>query len=275
MIISIIITVKNEAKSMPNLLDSLIIQEKPFEIIIVDSSSTDGTQEIVKKYSEKYDNIQLLIYDGHKGDSRNQGVKNSKGDVVAFTDGNCKADLNWLKEFRKSLAEGYDIVAGKTIHYGFKGFTTLKRVPLLYNGNDASYPTCNIAYKKPLFKKIKGFYPWFKEAEDVDLNYRALTAGGKIVYNEKAIIHHTGSENLKSFVKKSFWYGFGRKELSIRHGSLASGYNIIGLVKIEKDESIWKLIRLSFGFLGYLLAVAIGGKPESKERLRKGKISKH
>jgi glycosyltransferase involved in cell wall biosynthesis len=275
MLISIIITVKNEEKSMPHLLDSLIVQEKPFEVIIVDANSDDNTQKIVKDYSKKYDFIHLLECDAHKSKSRNYGVKQSKGEAIAFTDGNCKADPNWLKEIRKNLREGYDIVAGKTIHYGFKGFTTLKRVPLLYKGNDASYPTCNIAYKKQLFNKIKGFDPWFKEAEDVDLNYRALTHGGKIVYNEKAIIYHTGSENLKSFIKKSFWYGFGRKELSIRHGSLASNYNILGLVKIEKDESIWKIIRLFFGFLGYLLAVAIGRKPESKERLRKGKISKH
>lgn len=275
MFISIITTVKNEASSISNLLDSLLIQEKPFEIIIVDSSSTDGTQEIVKKYSEKYDNIKLIIYDGHKGDSRNYGVKNSKGEVIAFTDGNCKADQNWLKEIRKQINNGYDVVAGKTIHYGFKGFTSLKRVPIYHKGGDASYPTCNIAYKKELFKKIGGFDSWFKEAEDVDINYRALDADAKIVYAKNAIIHHTGSENLKSFVKKSFWYGFGRKELSIRHGSLASNYNILGLVKIEKDETIWKLIRLFFGFLGYILATAIGGKPESKERLRKEKISRH
>jgi glycosyltransferase involved in cell wall biosynthesis len=273
--ISVIITVKNEEKSMVQLLDSLIVQQKPFEIIIVDANSTDSTQDIVKKYSSKYDFITLLSYDAHKGESRNYGVKHSKGEIVAFTDGSCKADPNWLKEIRKQIGKGYDVVAGKTIHYGFHGFASLKRVPIFHKGGDASYPTCNIAYKKEIFKKINGFDNWFKEAEDVDLNYRALDAGAKLVYAEKAVIHHMGSENLNSFIKKSFWYGFGRKELSLRHGSLASKYNAIGLVKIEKDETIWKLVRLFFGFLGYLLAVIIGKKAKTKEKLRKAKISKH
>ena len=275
MLISIIITIKNEANSMPHLLDSLLVQEKPFEIIIVDASSTDGTQEIVNEYASKHKFVRLLEYDSHKGDSRNYGVRHAKGEIIAFTDGSCIANSSWLREIRKKLNEGYDVVAGKTLHFGFSGFTTLKRVEIHHKGGDASYPTCNIAYKKEIFDKIDGFDPWFKEAEDVDLNYRALDAGAKIAYDKKMIIYHIGSETLKSFIKKSFWYGFGRKELSIRHGSLAAGYDALGLVKIGKEESIWKLIRLFFGFLGYLLAIAIGGKPESKERLRKGNISKH
>ncbi|MDH7517805.1 MAG: glycosyltransferase [Candidatus Thermoplasmatota archaeon] len=57
MLISIIITVKNEVKNISHLLDSLLVQEKPFEIIIVDANSTDGTLEIVKDYESKYKEI--------------------------------------------------------------------------------------------------------------------------------------------------------------------------------------------------------------------------
>jgi len=275
MLVSIIITVKNEADSMKDLLESLLVQEKPFEILVVDSNSYDGTQEIVNNYSKKHPEIKLIEYDGTRGDSRNFGVNNSKGDIIAFTDGKCIADKNWLKEIRKSISESYDIVAGNTKRFGMSGFTKVSRVPVYHNGGDASFPTCNIAYKKTLFKKINGFDPWFKEAEDVDLNYRALDAGGKMVYNENMIIEHTGAETPNSFIKKSFWYGFGRKELNIRHNSLWSNYSILDMFKLGKNESFWKYIRLFIASLGYFVCIFVGHKPEKKEKMRKAKFHSH
>ena len=48
MMISVVITVRNEEKNIANLLDGLLVQEKPFEIIIVDSNSTDKTAQIIE-----------------------------------------------------------------------------------------------------------------------------------------------------------------------------------------------------------------------------------
>ena len=275
MMISIIITVKNESEGMEALLDSLLIQEKPFEIIIVDANSTDGTQDIVKRYSSKYPNIRLIEFDATRGESRNNGVKNAKGDIVAFTDGSCTADKNWLHEIRKKMKEGYDIVAGKTKPRQQNRFSNLGRVKVYYKKGDASFPTCNIAYKKQLFQKINGFDPWFKEAEDVDLNYRALDQDANMVYNENMIIYKKGAETFSSFIKKSFWYGFGRKELEIRHGSLWPNYNIGDMMGIRKGESIWKLIRLFIAFIGYSFCIVVGNKQKTKEKMRKSKFHSH
>ena len=51
--ISVVITVRNEERHISDLLDSLIIQEPPFEIVIVDAHSEDGTVDIIKKYHQK------------------------------------------------------------------------------------------------------------------------------------------------------------------------------------------------------------------------------
>jgi glycosyltransferase involved in cell wall biosynthesis len=275
MLVSIVITVKNEAETMPQLLDSLLTQEKPFEIIVVDAKSSDGTAEIVSRYASKHQEIKFVSYDNTRGESRNYGVKLAQGDAIAFTDGSCIADPKWLHELRKRLQENYDIVAGNTVRSGFSGFSRAGRVELFLNGGDASFPTCNIAYKKEVFDRVGGFDSWFKEAEDVDINYRALDSGAKMIYEPQAVIHHTGGETFSSFMKKSFWYGFGRKELDIRHGSLWSKYNMMDIVRIRKGESWWKLVRLTIAFLGYVTCLLIGGKPEAKEKLRKQKISQH
>lgn len=275
MFISIIITVKNEADGMNALLDSLLVQEKPFEIIIVDANSTDGTKDIVKSYSSKHPEVRLIEYDATRGESRNKGVEHAKGDVIAFTDGSCIADKDWLKQIRKNISEKSDIIAGKTVSREKNSFSDVGRVEVYYKGGDASFPTCNIAYKKSLFKKIKGFDPWFKEAEDVDLNYRALDHGAKMIYDENMIIYRKGAESFSSFIKKSFWYGFGRKELEIRHGSLWSNYNVTDMMLPRKDESWWKIIRLSIAFIGYLFCIFVGNKQKTKEKMRKSSFHSH
>ena len=275
MLISVVITVKNEAEHMPQLLDSLLVQEKPFEIIVVDADSSDDTAKIVKDYAKHHNEIKYILYDQTRGESRNYGVKQSKGDAIAFTDGSCTADPSWLKAMRGKLLENYDIVAGNTIRSGFSGFSKAGRVEVHHNGGDASFPTCNIAYKKELFTRIGGFDPWFKEAEDVDINFRALDSGAKMFYEPKAVIHHIGGETHSSFIKKSFWYGFGRRELDMRHDSLWPHYNVLDMVRIREGESVWKLARLFIAFLGYTYCLLIDGKEEKKEKLRKAKISQH
>ena len=52
--ISVILTTKNEEKNIGDLLKILVEQEDPYEVIIVDSESTDRTREIVEEYSKKY-----------------------------------------------------------------------------------------------------------------------------------------------------------------------------------------------------------------------------
>lgn len=253
---SIIVTVKNEAGSISQLLDSLLKQEKPFEIIIVDAESIDGTQEIVKDYSVNHPEIKLFIHAGSRGEGRNYGVKKAKGDIIVFTDGGCVADKNWLKELKKKLEEGYDVVAGKTVNVGpFQ--SVIERVKIEYKGYDITYPSCNLAYKRELFERIGGFDPRFVTAEDIDLNLRAVEAGAKIGYNENAIIYRRTAENVISLIKQSFWYGYGRKQLAMKHGGLWKQYSFTQM--FSTHLTLLGLSRLFFGLLGYLTC-KISGK---------------
>ncbi|MEM4161125.1 MAG: glycosyltransferase, partial [Thermoplasmata archaeon] len=257
MMISVIITVRNEEKHIPDLLDSLVVQEKPFEIIIVDSSSEDRTCEIVREYMKKYESIRLLEHGGTRGESRNFGVNHAKGDYVAFIDGDCIANPFWLSELRKGLREA-QVVAGKTIQIGYHAFEKLERVELLYKGMDVTFPSANLAYEKKLFEKIGGFDPWFITAEDIDLNLRAVDAGAKILYNEKAIVYHRARESFYKFFKQAFWNGYGRKQLTLKHGRLWQHYKPSEMLKASIN--FWYLARLSFAFLGYI-ACKFFGKP--------------
>lgn len=268
---SVVVITRNADFYIRDLLDSLISQiKKPHEIIVTDAESTDNTQKIVKEYSKKYNFINLYVDSGTRGQGRNYGASKARGDVVAFIDADAMANPFWIQEIEKSL-EHADVIAGREIRFG--GFSRLPRVAMLHKGVDITYPSVNLSYKKSVFDEINGFDPWFKEAEELDLNYRAVDAGYKLVYNENATVYHRAREDLPSFIKQSFWYGFGRKELTLKHGDLWLKYSPVDMVKIDKEESLWKLVRLFIGFFGYLFCKLFGKKTETKERLRKSNAS--
>jgi GT2 family glycosyltransferase len=152
----------------------------------------------------------------------------------------------------------------------------LERVGMFHKDTDVTYPSCNLAYKKSVFKDINGFDPWFKEAEEIDLNFRAVDAGYKLIYNDKAIVYHRLRESVHGFFKQSFWYGFGRKELTQKHGTLWSKYNILEMVQMSAKESVWKLVRLGIAAAGYMFCKVFsrkGKEMEMKEKLRQSKLS--
>ncbi len=260
MLISVVVTVRNEEKRIGNLLDSLVVQDGPFEVVITDAYSTDRTCDIVRDYAERYDNIHLYLKGGTRGVGRNYGVKKADGDVVAFVDGDCIANPFWLKEIRHSLEEtGTEVVAGRTINLGYAPFAELERVELVKSGYDVTFPSCNLAYSTELYTAIRGFDPQFMTAEDIDLNFRAVSVGASIIYNDRAIIYAMARDTFFGFFKQAFWNGFGRKQLTLKHGNLWARYSFRDM--IGENINTWYFIRLMFGMMGYMVC-KVHDKPE-------------
>lgn len=90
--VSVIIPVYNSEKYLAEAIDSVLAQTyQDFELIIVDDGSTDHSREIAKSYPKvKY------IYQENRGvaAARNYGIKQAKGEFLAFLD----ADDLWLPE---------------------------------------------------------------------------------------------------------------------------------------------------------------------------------
>jgi glycosyltransferase involved in cell wall biosynthesis len=270
---SVVIISRNVENFIRDCLDSLVHQSRtPDEVIVVDSDSTDATHEIVEEYAAKWPFVKLYVYSSQKGEGRNYGAAKSTGDIIAFIDSDAIAHALWVEEMIKAM-ENADVVAGREVRLGYHGFTSLKRVGMLHKGMDVTYPSVNLAYRRTAFEAINGFDTLFKEAEDVDINYRAVDAGFKLIYWPTAIVYHNARSTFTAFFKQAFWYGFGRKELSLRHGNLWRKYNPMEMVKVSKEENIWKLVRLAVSFLGYTFCKVVGKKHADKERFRASKVS--
>ncbi len=255
LLISIVTTVRNEARNIAALLDSLVIQEPPIEILVVDSGSEDLTREIVQRYEKQYDFVHLYVEGGTRGTGRNFGIAKARGEAVAFIDGDAIASPFWIKELREGLATS-DIVAGKSIQIGYRPFEELERVELYVRGVDVTYPSSNLAYRKPILREIGGFDEWMVTAEDIDLNLRAVLAGHAIAFRANAIVYHRTRDSYFDFLRQAFWNGVGRKQLTLKHGSLWGAYRPFEM--LHQRATFWSLLRLAVALMGYAAAKAFG-----------------
>lgn len=252
MLVSVVTTVRNEERNLAALLDSLLVQEPPFEVVIVEAYSEDKTWQIASDYAARLpDLIRAFRQGGSRGQGRNFGIGQAKGERVAFIDGDCLASPSWLKELRAASASS-PVVAGRTVLMGYRPFADLSRVELTVQGTDVSYPSSNLMYETALLKRLKGFDPRFQTAEDIDLNFRAVSAGATIVRAERAVVYARARDTFFGFFRQAFWNGYGRKQLTLKHGALWGSYSLQRL--IVDYTSVWYGVRLALGFLGYLVA---------------------
>ena len=115
--ISVVITVRNEGRHLHDLFSSLEGQERPFEIVIVDSESTDNTAEVVKEHSAKLD-INFLVRKCTRGEGRNIGASRAKYRYLVFVDGDVTVGSGFMGSYRKLFAEGFELIAGKVVPVG-------------------------------------------------------------------------------------------------------------------------------------------------------------
>ncbi len=256
-LISIVTTVRNEEAHLGRLLESLLGQAPPFEIVLVDAESRDRTVEIARAFARDHPGLLRLIeHPGSRGVGRNVGVDAARGAYVAFIDGDCFADSGWLATLRGGLAPGV-VLAGKTVAVGKPRFGQLERVELYQGGFDVTYPSCNLVYERARFLRLGGFDPRFITAEDIDLNLRAVAAGTEIRYAPDAIVFHHVRETFVRFLYQAFWNGYGRKQLTEKHGNLWGRYRVRRLLSGQKGPIAWS--RLTAAFLGYVFRVVTGG----------------
>ena len=254
--ISVVITVKNEARHLRRLLESLKAQEPPFEVVLVDALSRDGTWEIAEAFAQA-DPERFRVYRryGSRGIGRNTAAAHARGSHLAFTDGDCLVDSAWLAKLREGF-ETSPIVAGKSVAVGSPQYVDLERVELFQAGNDVTFPSCNLGYEKALFDRLGGFDPRLITAEDIDLNLRAVRSGASIRYQPEALVYHQVRPTFLRFLYQAYWNGYGRKQLTEKHGSLWGNYRVSRLLQNQRGPIAWA--RLSAAMLGYVSRVLTG-----------------
>lgn len=249
--VSVVLTTLNEGKNLRHLLDSLVHQENLHEVVLVDAGSQDDTLAIAESYRRRFSRFTVVRQPSRRGEGRNVGAGKATGDLLAFIDGDCIANAFWLRRVARAWGgQPMRVVAGKTDLTGYWAFTKLHRVELPHRGQDATWPSCNLAYPRALFERLGGFDPRFVTAEDIDLNLRAIEAGADIVHEPDAIVYAKARDSITGFLRQAYWNGYGRKQLTAKHGRLWSQYSFRDMAR--SIGGLWGTMRMLAGMVGYL-----------------------
>lgn len=114
-LISVIVSTRNRAPYLDACLESLAVQKCaiPFEIVVVDNASTDGTAALLARRVELDPRFRAIRED-RVGLSygKNAGVAAAQGDILVFTDDDVTVDPGWIDSYRDVFSGGPHLLAG-------------------------------------------------------------------------------------------------------------------------------------------------------------------
>ena len=293
--ISVVIPTFNRCDELVHLIHSInnqTLESKYFELIICDDGSTDDTEQIIKdllkiiNFNLKY----IFQKNSGPGNARNNGVKNAKGELIIFTDSDCEAEKNWLKNIYNSyLNENFDAFGGpdlakddflpiqRAINYSMSSFFTTGGIRG-HNKNMLTtfYPrTHNMGIKKDLFLKLDGFSN-MRFGEDIELSNRVHNEGAKVKLLKNVIVYHRRRTNYIKFFKQVYNSGVARINLGKRDSNMIKlVYTLPSIFTVFSFliftflffSTYLSVLIISFLFFGLILVSIIGAISEKSFKL--------
>jgi glycosyltransferase involved in cell wall biosynthesis len=217
--VSIIVPTFNGARRIAACLDALLKQKsaEPFEIVVVDDGSTDGTAAVVKQYESI-----RLIRQNNAGPAaaRNHGASEASGSILLFTDDDCVPATDWLDAM---VAPFHDpgVVGTKGAYRTRQTRLIARFVQIEYEDryrlmaryeNIDFVDTYSAAFRRERFLEMGGYDTSFPVAcaEDADLSYRMSARGWAMKFITGALVYHTHPDRLSSYIKKKYKFAFWR-----------------------------------------------------------------
>lgn len=217
--LSIIVPVYNGAQTVEKCVESLLAQDYPkdrLEIIFVDNQSKDRTLQVLQPYAAS-GKILLLSETNvlNAYGARNTGIRAAKGDILAFTDSDCEAEPDWIRELMVSFCNPLTgCVAGEIVpakasnvfeKYGGEGFLSQRK------GVGLAFPPVkggNCGFLKHVLVKIGFFREDYPSGGDTELAWRMVQQTKmNIEVNLHAIVKHHNVSSLPVFFRQYMRYG--------------------------------------------------------------------
>jgi len=212
-LISVIVTTYNRAEILKQTLESILNQTyHPIELIIVSDASTDNTDEIVSSYTCKNKRIRyikLLQNSGLPAITRNKGIAETNGNLIAF----CDDDDLWLPE---KLEKQVQAMAINNSDLCFTNCNLIDKNSSILNKRRVRIPMptkatltrllisnyvalSSVLVKQEVIKKFKGFNTRsdFRAGEDYELWGRMLAEGVKFCsVEENLVLYRVHDQNI-------------------------------------------------------------------------------
>lgn len=203
-IVSVIVPAYNEEKRIKNCLESIVNQDfkKEYEVILVDNNSTDNTVKIARKFFP----LIGIVSEHTQGVyfARIRGVKEAKGEIIAFTDADSIVPSFWLSKIVKMMENPKVVGVGGTVNLIPKNFW-VSICEFLINNFNITFKTfhgANMTFKKEACFQCGGFLPKLNLGEDFYLSLR-LKRVGKV-----KVVENRVTTSSRRFFDGFYHYGF-------------------------------------------------------------------
>lgn len=254
--VSVVVCTKDRSNMLRLCLESILRNSLlPYEIVVVDQSVDDRTAAVVDQASVmsgcpirriQLDSTGLSI-------ARNIGVKAALGEVIAFTDDDCDAAPGWVEAIvQEFVDETVGCVCGHVYPADHKQRPRQTRISTLSNrprsivtgkcnpflvgrGNNMAFRKSDLE-KLGMFNEYIGVGSSVYAGEDLDILYRLMEVGGRIVHTPDAIVYHAQPDEWESVIKKKRGYAIAASAIlasRARHGDIYAGLLVVGKMFYE------------------------------------------
>jgi len=224
--VTVIIPVYNDVERLRLCLDALAEQDYPadlVDVVVVDNASTTDLRPALPD-DERF----TMIGERRKGSyaARNAGLEVATGEVLAFTDADCRPWRDWLStavatlrgpdapdavggRIRLVFRDGPDPSTGPELYESVHGFDQERFVTTFHFA-----ATANLVATAEVVRGVGGFDPTLQSGGDDDFGHRLAAGGRRLVYAHDAVVDHPSRPTWSELTTKSVRIAKGMADLT-------------------------------------------------------------
>ncbi len=221
--VSVVIPALNAAHCLGDQLDALSHQEHmtvPWEVVVVDNGSTDGTAEVARSYADR---LVVRVVDapqrGHTR-ARNAGRLGARGHKLLYCDADDVVGPTWVHDMAAAL-DDYDVVGG---YVEDESLNDADSQQWRRTQDERGLPTkmgflplaisANFGFRADVLDKIGGFNEAYAEGcNDVEVCWRAQVKGFTLGYAPTAVVSYRYRTSVRALGRQMYRRGRAEPQL--------------------------------------------------------------
>jgi glycosyltransferase involved in cell wall biosynthesis len=228
--LSVIIAARNEAGVIRSQLEAVLAQAcpVPFEVLVADNGSTDGTAAVVRSLAAGDPRLRLVDAAAVKGSSHahNVAAAAARGGHLVYTDADDLVAPGWLAALHRGLqATGF--AAARLDHERLNPAWTVpwrgidQTQGLVHRGGGPPWPCAygtSLAIRRDLHDAVGGWDEELPACADMDFCFRVQRdTGAQLVFVPDAVVHYRHRTTARATLRQAMSYGQGDMRVQERH----------------------------------------------------------
>jgi len=232
--VSVLIPCRNEVKSIDECISNVFAFDEPcgpFEVIVIDGMSDDGTREALERLITKYPNLRMLDNPERiVPHAMNLGIRAARGEYIIRTDARCVHPKSYLKDLVElSESTGADNVGGvlepvgrsyvqKSISAAYASRISmggaLRDRGDFVGETDAVYGGC---FRRSRLIEVGMYDETMVRNQDDELSFRMKDSGGKIMQSGSIRVQYYPRQKFGQLFKQFLQYGYWKVAVLKKH----------------------------------------------------------